>query len=174
LKIILTQLWSKSMFFMSVNFNDAIFDNVLSFENVLKTHILRALINQSFTLMSDLSFNLLDFSQLTIVAAWTCFISSNISISAWFISCMYFCDSWHFIKWWRLEKTLISVWSKNLNCSQFLLNHNVFRTMNRLWACSFIWAKCSLFWAVLSEFLLIKDLCRFSRFLIAMKVQYSR
>jgi hypothetical protein len=57
------------MFFMSVNFNDAVFDNVLSLENVLRTRILRALINQSFTLMSDLSFNLLDFSQLTIAAA---------------------------------------------------------------------------------------------------------
>jgi hypothetical protein len=162
------------MFFMSVNFNDAVFDNVLSLENVLRTRILRAFISQSFTLMSDLSFNLLNFSQLTIAAAWTCFISSNISISAWFISCMYFYDSWYFIKWWRLERTLMSVWSKNLNCSQSLLNHNVFRIMNRLWACSFIWAKCSLFWAALSEFLLIRNLCHFSRSLIAMKVQCSR
>jgi hypothetical protein len=36
---------------------------------VLRTRILRVLINQSFTLMSDLSFNLLDFFQLTIAAA---------------------------------------------------------------------------------------------------------
>jgi hypothetical protein len=57
------------MFFMSMNFNDAVFDNVLSLENVLKTRILRALISQSFTLMSDLSFNLLNLSQLIIVVA---------------------------------------------------------------------------------------------------------
>jgi hypothetical protein len=57
------------MFFISVNLNNAVFNNVLSLENVLKTRILRALINQSFTLISDLSFNLLNFSQLIIAVA---------------------------------------------------------------------------------------------------------
>jgi hypothetical protein len=174
LKVILIQLWAKSMFSMSVNFNDAVFDNVLNLENVLNTRILRALINQSFTLLFDLSLILLNFSQLTTIIAWSCLTFFEIFTSASLITLIYCWRSWHLIEWWRLKITFVNDWSKNLKCSQFFLNHKMFNTIDNFCACLFIWVKCSIFWTAFFDFLLIRVLCRLSRSLIAMIVQCSR
>jgi hypothetical protein len=159
---------------MSVNFNDAVFDNVLNLENVLSTRILRALINQSFTLISDLSLILMNFSQLTTAIAWSCLISFEIFTSASLITLTYCWESWHLIEWWRLRITFVNDWSKNLKCWQFLLNYNVFNTIDNFYACSFIWIKCSIFWIAFFDFLLINVLCRLSKSLIAKALQCSR
>ncbi len=138
MKIILTQLWAKSVFSMFVNFNDTVFDNVLNLENVLNTRILRALINQSFTLIFDLSLILLNFFQLTTIIAWSYLIFFEIFTSASLITLIYCWKSWHLIEWWRLKITFVNDWSKNLKCSQSLLNHKMFNTINNFYACSFI------------------------------------
>jgi hypothetical protein len=172
--MILIQLWAKSVFSMSVNFNNAVFDNVLNFENVFNTRILRVLINQSFTLIFNLSLILLNFSQLTTIIAWNCLIFFEIFTNASLITLIYCWKNWHLIEWWRLKITFVNDWSKNLKCSQFLLNHKMFNTIDNLCACSFIWVKCSIFWTAFFDFLLIKILCRLLKSLIAMIVQCSR
>jgi hypothetical protein len=103
------------------DFNNVVFDNVLNFKNVLNICIFRVLINQSFTLIFDLSLTLLNFSQLTTIIAWNCLISFEIFTSTSLITLIYCWKNWHFIKWWNLKITFVNDWSKNLKCSQFFL-----------------------------------------------------